>query len=166
MRPTSKEILDGISWVLNERVAPVTEDKWASSYLRSIRGLLEHVSARCETEAEVLYNDLADQRALLGRVCDLETQDPAWKTLQASVREALDRRWFDPEGYHTIAEMEAENLRYRELIADLITAIHDRSEGVDATLRKNLHRQSVDYLRRQMARERPLYGGPFSGRPF
>jgi len=166
MRPTIKEIADGMSWVLDERIAPITEDKWASSYLRSIRGLLKHISARSELEAEILWNDIVDQRDLLDQVAKLHSDDGAWQNLIAASRDALDQSWFDSDRYRSVPDMEAENLRYRELIAELVVVIHEQPTGLVDAERNALHELVTSYLRRQLARERPLYAEAFSGRPF
>lgn len=166
MRPTIKEIVDGMSWVLDERVAPIIEDQWASSYLRSIKGLLSHISVRSELEADILWHDIADQRDLLDQVAKLHSQDSAWRSLIASTRDALEKQWFNSEKYRSVADMEAENLRYRELISELIVAIHDQPAGLNDSERNALHEMVLKYLRRQLARERPLYAEAFSGRPF
>ena len=50
MKPTTKQIIDGISWVLDNRVAPEATEAWAASSLRSVRGLLQHLSVRVERE--------------------------------------------------------------------------------------------------------------------
>ena len=166
MRPTIKEIVDSMSWVLDDRVAPITEDKWASSYLRSIAGLLKHISTRSELEADILFEDLADQRKLLTAVAGVQADDSAWQHLSTRVREALDTQWFDSEKYRSVADMEAEGLRYRELISELIVAIHEHPAGLGDGERDALYDSTVKYLRRQLSRERPLYAEPFSGRPF
>ena len=166
MRPTIKEIADGMSWVLDERIAPITEDKWASSYLRSIKGLLKHISARSELEADILWNDIVDQRNLLDQVTKLQSLDGAWEDLIAAARDTLNQQWFDSDQYRSVADMEAENLRYWELIAELVVVIHEQPKGLADVEREALHEIVVKYLRRQLARERPLYGEAFSGRPF
>ena len=166
MRPTIKEIADGMSWVLDQRVAPITTDKWASSYLRSIKGLLKHIAARSELEADILLEDIADQRILLADVAQLQSSDTLWQRVTTSTREALNTQWFDSGKYRSVPEMEAENLSYRGLISQLVTAIHEHPSGLEDVERGALHERTVAYLRRQMARERPLYQDPFSGRPF
>jgi hypothetical protein len=166
MRPTIKEIADGMSWVLDERVAPITEDKWASSYLRSIHGLLKHISARSELEADILWNDIVDQRELLNEVANLNSSNEAWQNLMTASRDALDHSWFDADRYRSVPDMEAENLRYRELVAELVVAIHEQPTGLGDAERNSLHELVTSYLRRQLARERPLYAEAFSGRPF
>jgi hypothetical protein len=170
MRPTTKEIVDGISWVLDEKVAPMiqerTEDKWASSYLRSIKGLLNHISTRSELEADILWNDIGDQRALLDQLSQLSSDDKVWQTLIVATRAALAQQWFDVDKYRSVTDMEAENLCYRELIEQLVVAIHEQPSGIEEGQRTTLHEATVDYLRRQLQRERPLYAEAFSGRPF
>lgn len=166
MRPTIKEIVEGMSWVLDERVAPRIDDKWAASYLRSIQGLLKHISVRSELEAEILWQDIADQRELLAGVADLNPEDSVWRNLIVAIRKALDARWFDAAKYRSVADMEAENLRYRELISELVVATHEHPGGLQDAARSAQHERTIAYLRRQLARERPLYYPAFSGRPF
>ena len=57
MRPSAKEIIDGVSWALDNQVAPVIDDKKAASSLRSIKGLLNHLSVRVEMEGHILNDD-------------------------------------------------------------------------------------------------------------
>jgi hypothetical protein len=166
MRPTIKEIADGMSWVLDERIAPITEDKWASSYLRSIRGLLKHISARSELGADILWDDIVDQRGLLDQVTNLNSSNDVWQNLLKASRDALDHPWFDADRYRSVPDMEAENLRYRELIEELVVVIHEQPTGLMDAERSALHQLVTRYLRRQLARERPLYEEAFSGRPY
>ena len=161
MQPSTKQIIDGIAWVLDERVAPRTEDKWAASYLRSVKGLLLHLSVRVEQEGEILWRDITDQREVLAEAAPLVDPD-----LKSAIEDALSRRWFDPTGYRSVAMLEAENLVYRELINRLVEAAHEPAPATPAEHAKTLHGLLLSYLRRQLERERPLYAEPFAGLPF
>jgi len=83
MRPSVKEIIDGMSWVLDTRVAPHVTQKWAASYLRSIKGLLLHLSERVEKEGELLFNDNQVVRELLKRQLEriVDSDDEVWVDL-------------------------------------------------------------------------------------
>ena len=60
VRPTTRELVDGIANALERQVSPVVQDKWAASVLRSAVQLLRHVAVRVEDEARLLVEDNAD----------------------------------------------------------------------------------------------------------
>ena len=127
MRPSVKEIIDGMSWVLDTRVAPHVTQKWAASYLRSIKGLLLHLSERVEKEGELLFNDNQVVRELLKRQLEriADFDDEVWMDLSSEIEEALQKQWRKPEVYLTVGSLEEENLCYRRIVDSLVKAVHE-----------------------------------------
>ncbi|MBQ75009.1 MAG: hypothetical protein CMQ20_08295 [Gammaproteobacteria bacterium] len=166
MRPTTREIIDGISWVLDNRVSQVITDKWASSYLRSIKGLLAHLSIRAEEEGEILWQDIADQRHLLNEIRATLSRLDRWPEILGTIDSSLAHQWREPAAYPAIKSLEAENLAYRQSIETCVTAVHERTADWPDEEKDEMHSKLVAYLRRQMKREEVLYRGPFSGLPF
>ncbi len=168
MRPSAKEIIDGISWVLDNKIAPRSDDKWTGSHLRSVKGLLNHLSVRVEEEGGILWDDIADQRRVLSEANGViaGADSAPWPDLRDAVADALGATWFEEGAYRSIAQMAAENLAYRELITKLIEAVHEARDSLGEARGTELHGMLTAYLRRLMAREEPLYRKPFSGKPF
>lgn len=165
MKPSAKSIIDGISWVLDNRVAPHATEAWAASSLRSISGLLKHLSARVELEGPLLAEDNADLRALLsGATTRLD--GGSLRTLKKEVTATLEREWRNPEAYPTVASLEEENEALNEHVERLIHVLHDDAAPIDAQARAKLEAEITDYLKRQRERERPLYVPAFTGPPF
>ncbi len=165
MKPTTKQIIDGTSWVLDNRVAPEATEAWAASSLRSVRGLLQHLSVRVEREGPLLTEDNADMRALLSEAAArLADGGEAWRKLAPDARAALVREWRDPAAYPTIASLDEENEALSSLLERLIHALH--ADGLDDPRRSETHEAVRAYLARQSERERPLYAPAFTGPPF
>ncbi len=119
-----------------------------------------------EKEGDILWEDLADQRELLTGIAERLGETKVWRELAGKVVTALDKKWRQQGNYPTIESLEAENLAYRTLIEQLVTAVHDDVADWPNEEKDALHGQLVDYLNRQMAREKILYREPFSGLPF
>ena len=89
MRPTTRELVDGIANALERQVSPVVQDKWAASVLRSAMQLLRHVAVRVEDEARLLVDDNADAaRTLEGAVRHLQP-GPDSDALRSMIASAL-----------------------------------------------------------------------------
>ena len=165
MRPSSKSIIDGISWVLDNRVAPHATEAWAASSLRSISGLLKHLSVRVELEGPLLAEDNADLRALLSDAMT-HLDGGLLRALKKDITATLEREWRAPEAYPTVASLEDENEALNDHVERLIHVLHDDAAPIDAQARAKLEAEVTDYLKRQRERERPLYVPAFTGPPF
>ena len=168
MRPSVKEIIDGMSWVLDTRVAPHVTQKWAESYLRSIKGLLLHLSERVEKEGELLFNDNQVVRELLKRQLEriVDSDDEVWVDLGRETAEALQKQWRKPEVYLTVASLEEENLCYRRIVDSLIKAVHENGSSLPAGVTSLIHEETVVYLKEKIEKEKDLYDPAFSGSPY
>ena len=168
MRPSVKEIIDGMSWALDTRVAPHVTQKWAASYLRSIKGLLLHLSERVEKEGELLFNDNQVVRELLKRQLEriADFDDEVWVDLSSEIEEALQKQWRKPEVYLTVASLEEENLCYRRIVDSLIKAVHENGSLLSDEVTNQMHEETVAYLKEKIEKEKDLYDPAFSGRPY
>lgn len=157
MRPSARQLIDSISWSLQEKVVPVTEDKWAASTLRSVRCLLEHLSQRVDVEGGLLFEDNRDARSTLDGVRAslagnasgaADTTDPisAWC---AAVAAGLERTWRAPDEYPSVASLSDENHDLRRLV----------DEGI-RVLPTPARQELETYVRRRLARDQPLFA-PF-----
>ena len=165
MRPSAREIIEGIAWTLDNRVAPHATEPWAASSLRSIRGLLQHLAERVEVEGPLLADDNADLRAVLaGALGRLGGNGAAWQTLAPGIRAALERVWRDPAAYPTVASLSEENGALSALVERLIHALH--ADGLDDLARAATMAAVREYLARQAERERPLFLPAFTGPPY
>jgi hypothetical protein len=164
MRPTIKEMTDGILWALESRVIPATTDKWALSYLRGITGILRHIGARDESYRAILMADTEDQKELLSLAAKHTGESVAWTRFKEQVSIGVSEEPRRREGGEprSLEELEQSNSRYRQLIQQLVVAIHESGDD----RKDKLHREVIAYFRRQTERERPIIEGPFSGPPY
>lgn len=166
MRPSAKQLIDGIDWSLQHRVVPVTDDKWAASTLRSVHCLLQHLSVRVEAEGALLHEDNADLRRVLGDVRGaLEPTgrcDEACTDLDA----VLARRWREDGDFPTVASMTEENDALRAAVDALLGSLHEPAradpEGVEVAALAMLD----GYLQRRLQREQPLFVPAFLASTF
>ncbi|HJP40771.1 MAG TPA: hypothetical protein QGF35_03590 [Dehalococcoidia bacterium] len=166
MRPSSKEIIDGISWVLNNRVAPHATEAWAASSLRSVAGLLKHLSVRVESEGQILSEDNSDLRALLMNVAARLGDGSGTSQWTAEVRASLDKEWRATGSYPTVGSLEEENYALNSHLEKFMHLLHDAGAGIRESETTEIEADVGAYLKRQMERERPLYNPPFTGPPF
>jgi hypothetical protein len=90
MRPSSRELLEGIAGALERQVAPAILDKWAASVLRSAVQLLGHLASRVEDEARILEEDNADARRVLTKMASrIAANRPRVAPLADAVAQAL-----------------------------------------------------------------------------
>lgn len=154
MRPSAPELIAAISKVLDERVRPTIEDRWAASTLTSIRCLLTHLEARVQSEAQTLWDDNADLHELLG---DLRDRIPD-RDLAHDVDAALAREWRPVGAFATVASMHEENTTLCELVDRLVRTERQTPAGMTDALDA--------YITRRLDRERPLYFPAFMGPMF
>jgi hypothetical protein len=149
MRPSARELIEGIALSLRTRVAPlVADDAWAASELRSIDALLAHLAVRVEREAACLHADNADVRDVLGRlVAEVDG-------LHAIVDPVLEDP--DADGMPTTDALHARNVAYRTAMERVIHVLHAGDHPQLDIARA--------YLVRATERERDIYE-PLTTRP-
>jgi hypothetical protein len=153
MRPSARQLTEGIAESLRTRIAPlVADDAWAASELRSIDALLAHLASRVEGEAACLYADNADIRDVLARlVAEVD-----------GLHELVDPVLDEPEGgpadvsLPTTDALHASNLAYRSALERVIHVLHAGDHPQLALVRA--------YLVRAAGRERDVYE-PLTTRP-
>jgi hypothetical protein len=164
MRPSARQLIEGIDWSLQNRVAPVTEDKWAASTLRSTHCLLQHLAVRVDQEGQLLHEDNADLRTVLGAVAARLTGAP-WARERSAVEAALARAWREAGAYPTVASMSDENESMRGVVDDLVSVLHGAAPDQRAVADGALG--DVDaYLARRREREQPLFMPAFMASNF
>ncbi|MCZ7526587.1 MAG: hypothetical protein M5U14_09555 [Acidimicrobiia bacterium] len=136
---------------------PAVEDRWARSSLRSIRVLLDHLAQRVELEGSVLHDDVADLRVVLPDLADLVVGAHAepWPAWRADLEHALDHPWRESGAYPTVASLAAEREALRDLADRALRALH--GADVDPAVRAEGLDRLGTYLRRQLAREQPMF---------
>jgi hypothetical protein len=159
VRPTTRELVDGIANALERQVAPAVQDKWAASVLRSALQLLRHVSVRVEDEARLLAEDNADATRVLEHAMQRLRGRAEFDALHARIVRALEIEPVPPHDAVALAErndvlqsMFEELLRHPEKLGD-----------ADGAVALNSARE---YLQRRLAREQHWYFPVFNGTPF
>lgn len=162
MLPTAKQLIGSVVWSLDERVAPLIDDKWGASTLRSLRCLLMHLSTRVEVEGQLLFDDNADLTGVSREIVaalSSATDDVAARRDQLAATNA--RTWRDAYAYPTVASMAAENDARREAIDRLLRVLATDNSGVDPVSRTTAVELIDAYLRRRLARDQPLFAPAF-----
>ena len=161
MKPSVQDILAAAQKALQEKVAPVVEDPWAASALRSMDAILNHLQARVPVEGPVLYEDNEEITAILSTLdIDLASADPA---LAEDVRRFLGAAATLKEtAYPSVDRLSDLNIQGREVIDKLLRlCIARQDQGsfgeTHATIRA--------YLDRHIERETAFYFPTFVGRP-
>jgi hypothetical protein len=161
MRPSSRELLEGIAGALERQVAPAILDKWAASVLRSAVQLLGHLASRVEDEARILEEDNADARRVLTKMASrIAANRPRVAPLADAVAQALQA---EETPSSDVVRLTERNDAYQAAIEFLV---RNRDASVElpdgAIVREELHA----YLQRRLAREHHLYFPSFTGAPF
>jgi hypothetical protein len=161
MRPSTHELLESIAVALERQVAPVVEDKWAASVLRSAVQLLGHLAVRTEGEARVLRDDNADARQLLEAIAPkLAVDRPDAAQLRVAVAQALQS---EEVPLCDTADLASRNDSYQSAIELLI---RNRDLVRELTRDSSTHEELRAYLKRRLAREHHMYFPSFTGPPF
>lgn len=161
MRPSSKQLLNSITWSLDQRVAPLLDDKWGLSTLRSVRCLIEHLGVRVESEGQVLFDDNADLNTL---AIELGPTPATQLDAGARFQTVCAQSWREIDVYPTLESLAEENDAKRtaleSLIRQLDSPLAEGLTGVDEVL------ELIDaYLQRQLQRDQPMFL-PFMGSTF
>lgn len=160
MRPTTRELISAIVTALEQEVAPLVQDKWAGSVLRSATQLLNHLSLRVEDEARVLIEDNKDVRRVLETIYRSLTVNAQMASLRAAVEEALQAT---ESPHHDVVALDARNEAYLVAVEKLLK---HRNLVRQETGETSVHEQLREYLRRRLKREHHLYFPVFTGPPF
>jgi hypothetical protein len=146
MRPSARQLIEGIAESLRTRVAPlVADDAWAASELRSIDALLAHLAVRVEQEALCLRADNADLRDVLrGLAADVD-----------GLHEIVDPVLDEPEPDVLIA-LHAQNVIYRTVLERVIHVLH----AGDHPQLASVHAYLVRATEREAQIYEPLTTGP------
>lgn len=166
MKPTAKQLIECVTWSLDERVAPLIEDKWGNSTLRSVRCLLEHLSIRVEIEGQVLFDDNADLAAASEEVVTaLAGASGVLKERRDALMEVGAIVWREPAAYPTVASMTVENDARREALDGVIRSLNN-SAALDRGVRTRVLDIADAYLRRRLDRDQPMFAPAFMSSAF
>lgn len=160
MQPSAKQLIESIDWSLQQRVVPLTADKWAASTLRSVHCLLLHLSTRVESEGQLLHDDNADARDVLARLRDAVPDD-----CRRQIDDVLGRAWREADAYPTVASLNEENEALRGVVDRTLVAAR-AGGGFDADARVTVVRELDGYVRRRLERDQPLFIPAFMASTF
>lgn len=158
MKPSARQLIEGIDWSLQQRVARATDDKWAASTLRSVHCLLLHLAARVELEGQLLFDDNRDARGALERVMGLLPATGAkLSAYRDEIAGVLARRWRDECAYPTVASMTDENDALRLVVDRLADVLHVDAALIPSDARVAALAEVDGYIRRRLEREQPMF---------
>jgi len=160
MRPTTRELIESISTALERQVAPVVQDKWAASVLRSATQLLNHIALRTEDEGRVLIEDNQDVRRVLEAIRPRLAGKSGDAELSAALEQALQAA--DPAA-HDAAGLAVRNEAYQVVVEQLLRHRDRLRQVTGGTATRDGLRA---YLQRRLRREHHLYFPVFTGPPF
>jgi len=163
VKPTTKQLINSISWSLDNKVAPMTEDKWAASTLRSVRCLLTHLATRADLEGQLLFDDNIDLRDTLRRVETVLA--PVSPALGAAISDVLRKEWRSPDEYPTVVSLTAENDAMRS-VADVVLVALRAGDVVDEHIRTEARGEVESWVRRRLVRDQPLFLPAFMANNF
>jgi hypothetical protein len=159
VRPTTRELVEGIANALERQVAPAVQDKWAASVLRSALQLLRHVSIRVEDEARLLGEDNADATRVLEHAAQRLRGRAAFEALHARIERALE---LEPVPSHDAVALAERSDLLQSALEELLRDPDRLGDAEDAVV-LDAARQ---YLQRRLAREQHWYFPVFNGAPF
>ena len=165
MKPTAREIIESISWALDHRVEPQVEEKWAASSLRSIRCLLQHLAVRVEHEGQMLVEDNADLRDVLGQVVGNVGGVGTWRDIHSEIEGLLEREWRPPAAYPTVASLNEENEALQTGLDHVLVRLYRHGDGLDPATADALRAELDECLIRRVGREQPMFMPAFSENP-
>lgn len=167
MKPTAKQLIDSVTWSLDERVAPLIDDKWGSSTLRSVRCLLQHLSTRVDIEGQVLFDDNADLASTATEIVQsLASASGPLAERRDAFAEVGSRQWREPGAYPSIASMTEENDARRDALDQLLRALDPGEDGLEPEVRANVLGLADAYLRRRLQRDQPMFAPAFMASAF
>jgi hypothetical protein len=151
MMPLSEAMLAAAQLALKEHVAPVVEDQWAASALRSVDVILQHLQARVPGEGPMLH---ADTRDLADVLANVSQALGAGDVIQAFGQEAQTLL----DGYASVGDLAALNCKGRQIVDDLLHVCRKRQAD-------EAHAKLHAYLMRHVERESPYFFPTYVGRP-
>jgi hypothetical protein len=155
MMPLSEEMLAAAQLALNEHVAPMVDDQWAASALRSVDVILRHLQARVPGEGPMLHADTRDLAEVLDAVAEALDAGESVREFRREAQDVLD-------GYASVGDLAALNCKGRQIVDDLLHACRKRGdEGAAA----GAHGILRAYLMRRVERESPYFFPVYVGRP-
>jgi hypothetical protein len=151
MMPLSEEMLAAAQLALKEHVAPVVEDEWAASALRSVDVILQHLQARVPGEGPMLHADTRDLAEVLAEVADVLDAGEIVAAFRQEAQALLN-------SYASVGDLAAFNCKGRQIVDDLLHECRTRkAEAAHGKLRA--------YLMRHVERESPYFFPVYVGRP-
>ena len=156
MMPTTREVIASMQLALKEHVEPQLTDKWASSALRSVDALLNHLQARVPVEGPMLHEDSVDLLPILQAAKNAtEAAIPALDTFLSDAPDVL-------RGYASVERLQAINHTGREAVGVLL----ENGQGAEGNERlMQVLKDLKAYLRRHAEREIAFFFPVFVGRP-
>ena len=154
MRPTSREIIEGIVAAIDTTILPAVEEKQAASSLRAARTLLVHLAARVDVEGDILIADNADAEETIGEI--LARDAATFPRLAHALAARSDDR--------CLATLQVRNEALQEAVDQTLRALP--RAGSEAPPEADARKALRAYLARRHARERDLVFPAFLGTPF
>lgn len=162
IHPTAAQILATIQTGFEGQIVPHLSDPEARSAAATIGHLLRHVSLRIEREGQILFDDVARLRGLVGRIA--EWMEDARVGDATSLRTALAKE-LPPELYPSLELTGELALAMRSALVGAQTQFLAASEVHGASpAYQSLHEEIRSYIADQLADEALLIEPAFLGK--
>jgi len=161
MKPSTQDIIAAVQQTLKEKVAPLVDDPWGASALRSVDAILQHLHARVPVEGPVLYEDNDDIVSLLSSLrIDLASDDASLdQEIQQFLKAAANLK---ETAYPNVDRLADLNIQGRELVDKLLRlCVAKQGQASYRETRVNIRA----YLDRHIERETAFFFPTFVGRP-
>lgn len=154
MRPTAPELITYLDEAYSDRIMPALEDPFVRNRANILSQIIGALYQRWQHEGQMLWDDNAELRELLGRVQEhLPDVDVA-----GALAEAADVAP-DPAEYPTVENLLQQNTILTGALEQVVAAMPERATGALTEVEQQLHA----YLKRQLERELRMCSAPVFG---
>ena len=169
MRPTSQDMIRSIEHSLDSYIAPDLEAPLAVSAAAGMRSLLRHLAVRIEAEPELLHQDSADKRAVMGVVAErlsghkVAMADSTFRELVGDLRAAATGSAREVGEFPSLASVSAENVELKELVDRTLRTLHEHEAKLSSEFCETTLEPVASQLQRQLERETRCFDLTYTG---
>ncbi len=168
INPTAVDILRTIDATIADQIEPSLSNLAGRSAMATVRHLLRHVMVRIETEGQLLTDDIASLRRLLGDIRDYFTalgSEHDGAALSARIDRTLTTPYRDPTQYPNFTMLATEAGALRECLCVVLKHLQTiRGDRHTDPAYTSLRAAIRAYVTTQIEQEEEIIGPAFYGR--